>query len=99
MSVHTENPTAAPLSDKVRKAVVECYCKLQHLDAVVVEAGFNGGLPFDSILGVEMAANLEIALAVAIPEQSLMRTSVYSSLASFAAMVQACVEKTEAGKQ
>ena len=46
-----------------------------------------------------MAANLEIALGVAIPEDRLMRTSVYSSLASFAAVVQACVDTTQRSRQ
>jgi acyl carrier protein len=63
------------------------------MELAVVEAGFSGGIPFDSILGVEMAANLEIALGIPIPEESLMRSSVYESLASFAAMVQTCVEQ------
>jgi hypothetical protein len=65
----------------------------------MVEAGFSGGIPFDSILGVEMAANLEIALGVPIPEESLMRSSVYKSLASFAAMVQVCVDAGKEGKR
>jgi hypothetical protein len=99
MNVSAENPTAPKLSDEVRKAIVECYCRLQHMDLVVVEEGFNGGIPFDSILGVEMAANLEIALGVGIPEDRLMRTSIYSSLASFAAVVQACVDATQRSSQ
>lgn len=86
------NPATSSLSDAVRKAVVDCYSELEHVDVAVVEAGFDGGVPFDSILGVEMAAQLEITLAVLIPEESLMRTSVYKSLSSFARVVQACVD-------
>jgi hypothetical protein len=99
MTAPIENPTAALPSEQLRKAIVECYCRLQHVEVVIVEAGFSGGIPFDSILGVEMAANLEITLGVAIPEERLMRTSVYSSLASFAVMVQACVDSAQEGKQ
>lgn len=99
MTARPENLTAAPPSEEVHKAILDCYCQLLHAEVEVVEAGFNGGIPFDSILGVEMAAQLEITLDVAIPEERLMRTSVYSSLASFAAIVQACVDAAREGKQ
>ncbi len=99
MESGTENPAAPQLSDAVRKAVVDCYCELEHADLAAVDAGFNGGVPFDSVLGVEMAAQLEITLAVVIPEESLMRTSVYKSLAAFASVVQACVDAGEEPKQ
>lgn len=99
MNAPTENPTVPVLSGEVRKAIIECYCTFQHLDLVAVEEGFDGGIPFDSILGVEMAANLEIALGVTIPEELLMRTSVYSSLASFASVIQACVDATQGSTQ
>lgn len=94
-----ENPAGPQLTDAVRKAVVDCYCELEHADVAAVEAAFNGGVPFDSVLGVEMAAQLELTLAVTIPEESLMRTSVYKSLATFASVVQACVNAGQEGNQ
>jgi acyl carrier protein len=87
-----ENPTVATVSDEVKRAVLDRYAQLQHVDVSLAEAGFAGGIPFDSILGVEMAASLEVTLGVAIPEERLTRTSIYASLASFAAMVQTCVD-------
>jgi acyl carrier protein len=99
MSTSRENPTPPPVSDAVRKAVLDCYCELEHEDSAAAAAGFNGGLHFDSILGVEIAARLEITLSIAIPEDRLMRTSVYSSLSSFATVVQECVDATRKGQQ
>ena len=99
MAGATQNPTAAEPTEEVRKAIIDCYCRLQHAELATVEAGFGGGIPFDSILGDEMAANLEITLGVPIPAERLMRTSVYASLASYAAMVQACVDTAQANRQ
>ena len=42
-----------------------------------------------------MAASLEITLGVTIPEERLMRTSVYASLAAFAIAIQGCVDAAE----
>jgi len=95
MASDTGNPTETVPSDRVREAVLGCYCQLQHAERTVVEGGFHGGIPFDSILGVEMAANLEITLGVTIPEERLMRTSVYASLAAFAIAIQGCVDAVE----
>jgi acyl carrier protein len=99
MGSDIENPAVAAVSDAVRKLVVDLYCELEHADPQVVEAGFGGGIPFDSILGVEMAAQIEIKLSIPIPEEALMNSSVYKSLAAFAALVQACSDTANEGEE
>jgi acyl carrier protein len=99
MGSDTENPAVSAVSDAVRKLVVDLYCELEHADPAVAEAGFGGGIPFDSILGVEMAAQIEIKLSIPIPEEELMHSSVYKSLATFAALVQACADTANEGTE
>ena len=92
MAATSENPTDPRASDEVRQAVLECYCRLNQADPKVVETCFGGGIEFDSILGVELTPHIEAALNIKIPESSLMHSKVFKSLATFALMVQQCVD-------
>ena len=92
MATPQENPTASPVSDRVRTAVLDCYCQIHHAEQEAVEECFGGGIEFDSILGVELAPHVEAALGIAIPDKSLMQSKVFASLAAFAAMVQECID-------
>lgn len=87
-----ENPTILAVSDEVRQAVLDCYCQLHHAELETVEHCFTGGIEFDSILGVELAPHVEAALQITIPDKSLMDSKVFASLATFAAMVQECID-------
>ena len=88
-----EFPTTGPVSEAVKSAVVSAYARLHEVDHVLVEEGYAGGIPFDSLLGIELASALEGDLGIRIPEGHLMKTAVFRSLATFAAMVQVCVNE------
>lgn len=81
------------VSQIVRDAVISEYAQLQGVDRPEVEAGFDGGLEFDSMIGVELAIGLEEVLGVSIPDEDLLIPTAYESLRTFAAAVQACVDR------
>ena len=58
-----------------------------------VEECFEGGLALDSILGVELACSMELKLQIRIPEKLLLNTKLYASLATFATVVQQCLNE------
>jgi acyl carrier protein len=91
-------PTSSDLHEAVVEAVIATYARLHSMDEVKVRECLAGGVPFDSILGVELASAIEDVLAIKISEKSLMNTKVYQSLAAFAAMVQVCVSQSDAAK-
>ncbi len=82
------------VSQIVRDAVISEYAQLQGVDPAEVEAGFDGGVEFDSLIGVELAIGLEDALGVSIPDEDLVIPEAYESLHSFAAAIQACVDRS-----
>src|SRR2546430_13248641 len=88
MVEHDGNSVRPRGYDELCDAIVKLYSHLTSVSEEQVRSGFEGGLPFDSILGVEMASHLENQLGVRIPEASLMRTSVYESLGTFAMAIQ-----------
>jgi hypothetical protein len=92
-------PTSIEVGERVVDAVVGAYARLHSMDEVRVRECLAGGVPFDSILGVELASAIEDVLVIKIPEKLLMNTKVYLSLAAFATMVQQCVSQGEASAQ
>jgi hypothetical protein len=88
-----EFPTDVVVSESVKSAVVSAYARLHELGQASVEEGYKGGIPFDSLLGIELASAVEGDLGIKIPEGHLMKTAVFRSLATFAAMVQVCVNE------
>jgi|ERR1700674_4753001 len=88
-------PTAITVSEPVAEAIVTTYARLHGMDEVAVRECFHGGVPFDSILGIELASAVEETLLISIAEKHLMNTEIYQSLAAFAVMVQKCVNERE----
>jgi acyl carrier protein len=79
------------IGPEVREAVIREYANLTNTPIQTVESGYGGGLEFDSILGVEMSVGLEEALKVTIPEECLLKSSLYRSLYAYSSAIQQCV--------
>jgi acyl carrier protein len=84
-------PTGA-VTEAVRAAVAREYADKTGIPLRDVELGFEGGLEFDSVLGVELSVGLEDVLQVLIPETALQTTEVFSSLSAFARAIQSCID-------
>jgi len=82
-----EFPTPEAASGPVAEAIISTYARLHGMDEVAVRDCYHGGVPFDSILGIELASAVEEALLIAIPEKRLMNTQIYQSLATFLSLI------------
>lgn len=94
----TPKPALPTLSEEVRAAVIEAYATLNSVPADQVQSAFDGGLAFDSILGVELACELEERLDISVPEDELAKGSVYKSLHTFSILVQQCLDRSRASE-
>jgi acyl carrier protein len=86
-----QKPSKA-VSAKIKEAVVLAYAELNSVPREQVSAGFDGGLEFDSLLGVELACALEERLGIDVPETKLTKSSVYKSLSAFSTVIQECFD-------
>jgi acyl carrier protein len=89
---------AAPpvrVTERVRRAVISEYTQLTQVPEDEIVAGFDGGVAFDSLLGVEMSVGLEERLGVPIGEDKLKQPRLYRSLGAFAVGIQECVDEHE----
>lgn len=91
----TKKPAAKAPSDEIKEAVILGYAELNNIPKDQVIAGFEGGLEFDSLLGVELACALEERLGIEIPESKLTKSSIYKSLSAFSTVVQACFDAAQ----
>ena len=78
---------------EVREAMIAAYAEINDVDVPVVAAGYEGGLPFDSLLGVELACAMEAHFEIEIPEERLMSPRLYRSLSAFATVVQKALDE------
>jgi acyl carrier protein len=77
---------SSPSLDEVEQSVAALLARLNAIDESTVRdnlAGSGSPMPFDSILGVELAAGLEAELGIVIPQRVLQRTQTYKSLRAF----------------
>lgn len=84
-------PTHGPEDDLIRVALIEAYAEAAGANRELVAARFEGGLDFDSILGVELACVLEERLQIVVPEEMLSDPRAYDSLAAFSVVVRRCL--------
>ncbi len=84
-------PTGA-VPEAVRAAVTREYADKTGMPLRDVELGYEGGLEFDSVLGVELSVGLEDVLQILIPETALQKTEVFASLSAFARAIQSCID-------
>ncbi len=81
------------INEEVRAALIEAYSELNKVDRATVASGFDGGLPLDSILGVELACAMDKLFNIRIPERRLLNTRLYQSLRAFAPVVETCLSE------
>jgi acyl carrier protein len=90
-------PTHLADDDAVRRALIECYAEISGIPRQAVADGYEGGIEFDSILGVELACAMEARFGIVIPEERLTNPTLYKSLGGFSTVVhQSLVERTMA---
>ena len=82
---------------QVREALISAYAEINDVDVAVVSAGYDGGLKFDSLLGVELACEMEEKFGIAIPEDRLTSPKLYKSLAAFSAVVERSLREHKFG--